>query len=149
MSDFFERILLLKQSPVFSEVLTEDLRIVAKMLEEETYFEGDRIFDVNEFGDHMYILHSGRVGISINHDPADKEFVVELGPGDCFGEMGLLDELPRSATAHVVEDSLVLSLEKSRLRGLIINYPELSLGMLKGLSLNLRKANLKNTSDKE
>jgi CRP-like cAMP-binding protein len=56
--------------------------------------------------------------------------------------MNLLDDLPRSASAHVIEDSILLVLEKSRLRGLIINYPELSLGMLKSLSLRLRQANL-------
>lgn len=144
MSDLFERILLLKQSPVFSEVTTENLRIVAQMLEEENYFAGDRIFDVNEFGDHMYILQKGKVGLSLNGDAETKNYIVELGEGECFGEMNLLDELPRSASAHVLEDSLVLALEKSRLRGLIINYPELSIGMLKGLSLRLRKANLKN-----
>ncbi|GBE07463.1 cAMP receptor protein [bacterium BMS3Bbin11] len=146
MPDLFERILLLKQSPMFSEVSTEDLRIVAQMLEEESYFIGDRIFDINEHGDSMYILQSGRIGISLNPDPTINEFIVELVSGECFGEMNLLDELPRSASAHVLEDSIVLSLEKSRLRGLIINYPELSLGMLKGLSLRLRKANLKNSN---
>ena len=140
MSDLFERILLLKQSPVFSEVSTEDLRVVAKTLEEESYFSGDRIFDINEFGDHMYVMQSGKVGISLSNDPDSREFVAELGPGECFGEMNLLDELPRSATAHVLEDAVVLSLEKSRLRGLIINYPELSLGMVKGLSQRLRSA---------
>jgi CRP-like cAMP-binding protein len=75
--------------------------------------------------------------------------VAELGAGECFGEMNLLDELPRSATVHVLEDSIMLSLEKARLRGLILNYPELSIGMLKGLSLRLRKANLKNIGQKE
>lgn len=145
MSDLFERILLLKESPMFSEVSTEDLRVVAQMLEEESYFTGDRIFDINEHGDHMYILQSGKIGISLSQDPTIKEFVVELGPGECFGEMNMLDELPRSATAHVLQDALVLSLEKSRLRGLVINYPELSMGMLKGLSLRLRAANQKNS----
>ncbi len=148
MPDLFERILLLKQSAMFSEVPTEDLRVVAKMLDEENYFAGDRVFDINEFGEHMYILQSGRIGISLSPDLASREFVAELNPGECFGEMNLLDELPRSATAHVLEDSLILSLEKSRLRGLIINYPELSIGLLKGLSLRLRKANLKNVGQK-
>ena len=147
MPDLFERILLLKQSPMFSEVSTEDLRVVAQMLEEENYFSGDRVFDVNEFGDHMYILQQGRIGISLNAGAKASDFIAELGPGECFGEMNLLDELPRSASAYVLEDSLLLSLEKSRLRGLIINYPELSIGLLKGLSLRLREANLKNSSE--
>jgi CRP-like cAMP-binding protein len=143
MSDLFERILLLKSSPVFSQVKTEDLRVVAQNLEEETYFKGDRVFDSGEHGDRMYILQGGKVAISLEPDPSTDRYLAVLGPGECFGEMNLLDELPRSATAHVLEDTSVLSLEKSRLRGLIISYPELSLGMLKSLSLRLRQANLR------
>ncbi len=143
MSDLFERIMLLKRSPVFAEVKTEDLRVVAQSLEEEQYFSGDRVFDINEYGDRMYIVQSGRIGISLQADSNKKDFVAELEAGECFGEMNLVDELPRSATAHVLEDTTLLSLEKSRLRGLIINYPELSLGMLKGMSLRLRQVNQK------
>ena len=143
MSDLFERILLLKRSPVFSEVKTEDLRVVAQSLEEEQYFKGDRVFDINEYGDRMYIVQNGRIGISLHTDSSKQDFIAELEAGECFGEMNLIDELPRSATAHVLEDTTLLCLEKSRLRGLVINYPELSLGMLKGLSLRLRQVNQK------
>lgn len=141
MTDLFERMLLLKKSPIFSEVNTEDLQVVAQALEEEIYFSGDRVFAVGEAGDRMYIVVAGKVGISIAGDPALKEFVAVLGPGEWFGEMSLLDELPRSATAHVLEDTRLLSLEKERLRGLVMSYPELSLGVLRGLSLRLREAN--------
>ena len=67
--------------------------------------------------------------------------MAELGVGDCFGEMNLLDNLPRSATAHVLEDTVVLTLDVNQLHQLIIRYPELALGMLKGLSLRLRESN--------
>ena len=137
------RILLLKSSPVFEQVATEDLRYVAQAMEPENYLAGERIFDINENGDYMYLIHDGCVGISLNEDPTVKSFVAELGPGECFGEMNLLDDLPRSATAHVLEDSNLLSLEKGQLRRLIIHYPELAMGMLKGLSLRLRDTNLK------
>ena len=46
------------------------------------------------------------------------------------------------ATAHVLEDAKLLNLEKSKLRGLILRYPELSLGLLRGLSMRLRATNL-------
>ncbi|TNF98066.1 MAG: cyclic nucleotide-binding domain-containing protein [Gammaproteobacteria bacterium] len=143
MTDIFELILLLKSSPVFEQVATEDLRYVAQAMEPESYLGGERIFDINENGDYMYLVQNGRIGISLNEDPTAKEFVAELGPGECFGEMNLLDDLPRSATAHVLEDSNLLSLEKGQLRRLIIHYPELAMGMLKGLSLRLRDTNLK------
>ena len=151
MSDLFERILLLKNSPAFNQVKTEDLKVVAQSLEEETYFAGERVFDIDENGDCMYILQKGKIGISLEKNTHKKnaKYVAELGEGECFGEMNVLDDLPRSASAHVLEDSTLLSLEKSRLRGLIINYPELSLGILKGLSLRLREANLLTTGSKK
>lgn len=151
MSDLFERILLLKNAPAFNQVKTEDLKVVAQSLEEETYFAGERVFDIDENGDCMYILQKGKIGISLEKNTHKKnaKYVAELGEGECFGEMNVLDDLPRSASAHVLEDSTLLSLEKSRLRGLIINYPELSLGILKGLSLRLRQANLLTTGSKK
>lgn len=142
MSDLFDRILLLKKSPIFCEVLTEDLRVVAQALENEAYIMDDRVFDMHQQGDRMYMIESGRIGISTHPDLTKKDFVAVLGPGECFGEMNLLDELPRSATAHVIEDTRILSLHKDRLRGLVIHYPELSLGIMKSLSLRLRKTTL-------
>ena len=136
--EIFERIRLLKGAPIFSSVETEDLRRLAQNLEEEQYGPGDQVFTKGETGDQMYVIQSGRVGIALEDDAP---FVAELTAGDIFGEMNLLDELPRSASARVLEDTTLLSLEKDRLRGLIINYPELALGMLKSLSVRLRLAN--------
>ena len=143
MSDLFKRLLLLKRSQIFSMVPTEDLRRVAGSLEEVQLFRGDRIFEINDQGDHLYLMVSGKVGISIEPKPGSSNLIASFGPGDCFGEMNLLDDLPRSATAHVLEDAVVLTLEKSRLRGLILSYPEISIGLLRSLSMRLREANLR------
>lgn len=140
MPDFFESLLLLKKSAIFSNVGVDDLRLVARLLDERQYFRGDTIFERNDHGDHLYIIVSGKIGISLNNDTDNSHFISTLGSGDCFGEMNLLDDLPRSATALVLEDSIVLMLDKSRLRSLILNYPEISIGMLKSMSLRLRKA---------
>jgi CRP-like cAMP-binding protein len=143
LPDLFGRIALLKRTAIFAEVLTEDLRVVAATLEEHACFAGERIFDINDPSDKAYIIQSGRVGISIQDDPESRDFVAELGPGECFGEMGMFDDQPRSATAHVLEDGELLALDKAKLRGLITSYPELALGMLRTMSLRLRDANLK------
>lgn len=142
MADLFDRILMLRKSALFAHVSTEDLRVVAQELTEEMYFVGDRVFDINEQGDHMYIIESGKVGVSIDADPSSKNYVAILEPGECFGEMNVLDDLPRSATADILDDTKLLSLEKNKLRGLILRYPELSLGLLRGLSMRLRATNL-------
>jgi CRP-like cAMP-binding protein len=141
MSDLFGRILLLKNSPLFAHVETEELRAVAAEFEKEVYVAGERIFDIGEQGDRAYILESGKVGISIVPDLQAREFVAVLGPGDLFGEMNLFDQLPRSGTAHVLEESRVLCLDQGKMRGLIVAYPELAIGLLRGLSLRLREMN--------
>ena len=141
MPDLLDRLILLKQSPIFSMVMTDDLRVVAQAMEKQPYFSGDHVFEIDEQGDHLYIIVSGKIGISLDPNPDSSRYISRLGPGDCFGEMNLLDDLPRSATATVLVDAVLLSLEKTRLRGLIQSYPDMSIGMLRSLSLRLREAN--------
>ena len=148
MPDLFDRVILLKKSPIFSMVMTDDLRVVAQAMEKQQYFAGDRIFEIGDQGDHLYVIVSGKVGISLEAKASDTSYVAVLSPGDCFGEMNLLDDLPRSATAEVIEDTILLSLEKTRLRGLIQSYPDMSIGMLRSLSLRLRDANQKLMKEK-
>lgn len=138
MPDLFEKIVLLKESDIFREINTDDLRLVADVLEEEHFFAGDIIFEINDYGDQMYLIIEGRIGVTLGK--ADSEnYVSTFGPGECFGEMNLLDDLPRSATAVVLEETKVLKLGKQKLRGLMLSYPELAIGMLKALSIRLRK----------
>lgn len=137
MPDLFERVMLLKRSRIFMEVEVDDLRLVADKMEEQKFTAGSRVFDKGDFGEDMYLIVEGSVGIMVDPRSAD-DYIVTLSSGDGFGEMNLLDEQPRSATAVVLEDSRLLVLGKQKLRGLILSYPELALGMLKALSLNLR-----------
>lgn len=141
MSDLAERVLVLKKTPLFAGVLTDDLRVVAQELEEVHCLPGERLFDRDDPSDRMYIVETGRVGIALEKGERPARFVAEMGPGEVVGEMGLLDDRPRSAAAHVLEDSRLLALEKHKLRSLLVHYPDLALGLLRSLSLRLRAAN--------
>jgi CRP-like cAMP-binding protein len=143
MVDFFERILILKSTSIFSEVNTDDLRVVVEEMQEEAYFPGEHVFEINDPSDRMYIVLTGKIGISIQQDPEVRDFVTMLGPGECFGEMGPIDSSPRSGTAHVIEESLLLYLDKLKLHGLIASYPELALGLLRGMSMRVRATSTK------
>ena len=145
MANLFDRILFLKESSIFSKVTTDDLRYIAQALEEDVFYAGERVFDINDQGYHLYIVTKGKIGISIVPDPAKKEYIAFIGPGEAFGEMNLVDDLPRSATAHVIEDTNVLALEKSRLGGLLLSYPEISIGMMRALSLKIREGHARST----
>jgi CRP/FNR family transcriptional regulator, cyclic AMP receptor protein len=141
MERFFERLLLLKKTGTFADVATDDLRYVVAELGEEAFAAGERVFDIGDYADRMYLVETGRLGISLSDDPRAADFVSILGPGDCFGEMGLFDDETRSATVHVLDDAVLLTLGRDKLKGLVLGYPQLGLGLLRGMSRRLRGAN--------
>lgn len=138
MSLHLERVLLLTKVPLFAYLRTDQLSRLAPLLEPSAWAKGERVFDKGDMGMELYIITSGHIGISVDPDPKKQVFVNELRTGDCLGEMALIDNEPRSATAHVLEDTQALALEKDRLLGLLMSYPELGIGMLRALSQRLR-----------
>ena len=141
MSQHFERVLLLTKVPLFACLRTDQLSRLAPLLEPVVWPKGVRVFDMGEIGLELYIITAGRVGISIDPDPSRQVFISELKAGDSLGEMALIDNEPRSATAHVLEDTQALALDNEKFQGLLLSYPELGIGMLRALSQRLRALN--------
>jgi len=138
MSLHFERVLLLTRVPLFSYLRTDQLSRLEPLLEPVAWPKGERVFEAGDMGLELYIITSGRIGISVDPDRARQVFINHLKAGDTLGEMALIDNEPRSATAHVLEDAQALALDKEKLRGLLMCYPELGIGMLRALSQRLR-----------
>jgi CRP-like cAMP-binding protein len=134
----FERIALLKGVPLFELLRTDQLRHLAAALEPVAWPGREVIFERGEAGDAMYLIVCGKVGISLGETPSFDDFISELGAGDFFGEMAILDDQPRSASAVTVEGTEAYSLGKEKTRGLLLAYPELGTGMLRALSRRLR-----------
>lgn len=65
------------------------------------YFDGALIFKQGDPADAMYVVRSGRVGIFRGQDGTDVQ-IATARPGECFGEMALVDDKPRSATARAI-----------------------------------------------
>ena len=74
-----------------------------------TFKKGEIIFRQGEPGNCMYDIHWGRVGVYAEYGTANEKKLAELYPGDFFGEMGLLEQSPRSATVVALEDSTQVS----------------------------------------
>lgn len=136
---YYEQILLLKKVPLFSMLRTDQLRHLVAILEPVSWIRGETVFEQGDPADSMYLIMSGKIGISLTSEEEQSTCIAELTGGDFFGEMSLLDELPRSAGSQALQDTEALSLGKERLRGLLLAYPELGIGMLKSLSRRMRK----------
>lgn len=136
MSDLLERVWLLKQTPLFAAVETEDLQMVAQELDEETCVAGERLFNRGDAGDRAYFIVHGRIGMASS--PSAGTFIATHGEHECFGELCLLDDRPRAASAHVVQDATLLALDRHKFRALIERSPALALGVLRGYGARLR-----------
>lgn len=99
---------------------------------------GEYIFREGELGTEMFLIQTGTVKI-FTAGAGEKEPLAVLKKGDFFGEMSLLDDLPRSATARAVTDSRLLRINGSTFTQMIQANPEIAVRMMKKLCARLRE----------
>jgi MFS family permease len=102
-----ERIELLSANPIFAPLPPSTVEHLAIKLVPVTVAGGDTVFRQGEHGDRFYVVENGRCEIEI-----DGEKVADAWPGETFGEIALLRDVPRTATVKAIEDSTLLALER-------------------------------------
>jgi CRP/FNR family transcriptional regulator/CRP/FNR family cyclic AMP-dependent transcriptional regulator len=128
----------LKKVPLFAELSDEDLAQLASAVREHHYRKNATIVHVDDPGNAMFIIKSGLVKVTIE-DEAGREMILRmLYSTDFFGEMALIDGLPRSATVTAQEASDVLIIYREHFVGIIENSPKILLNMAAVLSRRLR-----------
>ncbi|NIS68830.1 MAG: cyclic nucleotide-binding domain-containing protein [Proteobacteria bacterium] len=102
--------------------------------------KGDRIVEQEQRGDAFFILTSGRAIVQIRDKAGCERIVAELGPGDVFGEIALLRNIPRTATVEITSDSAeLLELRERDFHSLMGSIPSLSFYLNRISSERLRK----------
>lgn len=134
---------ILKNIPLMAELNEEDHREIIKHVTLEYFPKNYIIFHENDPGDSFFIVKRGMVRIF--HEapkPDDEKEVAMLGDNDFFGEMALISERPRNATAQAVEESEVFKLKKNDFIQLVSSNPNMasriSSEFLKRLKINLK-----------
>ena len=103
------------------------------------YKAGERIFSEGQLGKEMYVVESGRIRIFLTSQNRELTLAV-LMRGDFFGEMALLEDLPRSASASAIEETRLIAIEKEDFKYLIREHPEIAMKVLGRFSGRLRDA---------
>ena len=108
--------------------------------EGETFDAGQAIFREHDHGWAMYVILQGEVELSING-----EVIETLGPGEPFGEMALIDQSPRVATAIAKTPCKAVAIPEKRFLFMIQQTPYFALQIMKVMAERLRKMNTKRT----
>ena len=131
----------LRTVPIFSELSDEDITSLAHLAIRKRYPKDTVVFFENEEGDFFFTILEGRIKVTILGDDGREVILSVLGPGDFFGEMALLDNEPRSATAIAVEESELLSLHRSDFQTVLNDNKSITSALIRVLSARLRRAN--------
>lgn len=99
---------------------------------------GETIFQEGSHGEEMYIIESGEVELVKRFGPDERHLSV-LGVGDFFGEISVLEEIPRTATARARTDCRLLPIDPSTFDHLLRRHPEVTVRMLRKLTRRLRE----------
>ncbi len=130
----------LRRCALFSRLDDAALRSCVESLRARRYRRGETIFHQDDPGDALHIIEAGAVKIVLPSPGGDEDAIIAtLGPGDFFGELALLDDEPRSATAVAVEPTDTLVLRRDAFRHLVDTDPGLRAALLAGLAGELRR----------
>jgi CRP/FNR family cyclic AMP-dependent transcriptional regulator len=131
----------LRKVPLFSELDADELQQLAGVVREHHYKKNVTIFHFDDPGNAMFILKSGLVKVTIEDQDGREIIIRMLYPTDFFGEMSLIDNMPRSATVTTQEPSEALIIYREQFLELIEKSPKLLLNMTAVLSRRLRRVN--------
>ncbi|HEV8325381.1 MAG TPA: cyclic nucleotide-binding domain-containing protein [Myxococcota bacterium] len=135
----------LKEIPVFAGLAERPLDKLVELMKERTLAAEAVVFSEGEAARDMYVLVSGQVKVVKRSSRGTLERTLAiLKKGDCFGEMALIDVLPRSATVRTLEPATLLSVSIADLYALYKydteGYAFLVMNIARELSRRLRRA---------
>jgi CRP-like cAMP-binding protein len=135
-----ERLLALKEIPLFHDLSLDQLEAVHQITSEVEYLPSEVIVQQGDRGDQLYLLLEGRVRVFKNHGAPNEEALRDLTAGSYFGEMAILGGGERLATIVTLEHSHLVSLDGNSLRELLIQMPEISFEIFRVLVDRVRAA---------
>jgi CRP/FNR family transcriptional regulator len=130
---------LLARVPLFEGLAPDELRWIGEAAQLRTFAEGECLFEIGEPGRSLFIVTAGTVQV-LHPNRAMSFQLARIGPGEFIGEMSLLDDSPRSATAKAICEVEALVLDKSDFHRLVVARPDVALHLLGVMSRRMRKA---------
>jgi CRP/FNR family cyclic AMP-dependent transcriptional regulator len=129
---------LLAQVSLFALLDDQERALLAERVETVKFADGAVIFNVGDPGDSMYIVTEGEVQLSVKTKTGEEMFLERPGPGEFFGEISLLDEGPRTATARTKSAVTAIEIDRGDLDELFRLAPAAAMDLLAATGRRLR-----------
>ena len=126
---------------MFSACSRKDLAVVARAAEQVSFQPGDVLVREGERAHEFFIIVEGHAVVT-----RGAEMVTTIGPGQCFGELALLDRAPRNATVAAATELEVLILGERQFNALLAEIPTLARNIMAGMARRLHAADAMATS---
>ncbi|MEP3276148.1 MAG: Crp/Fnr family transcriptional regulator [Stappiaceae bacterium] len=137
------RLKLIQGCYLFAGVEVDLLSRIAEVSSEQTCRKSTSLFSQGDEANGLYIVIDGLVRIWVNNEDGKELTLTILEPGDAFGEIALLDGLPRTASATAIDASSLLYLPRDSFLKIVESTPRLSMHLIQLLCERLRR----NTDD--
>ncbi|MEO6096909.1 MAG: cyclic nucleotide-binding domain-containing protein, partial [Fibrobacteria bacterium] len=134
----------LKLVDLFSALTDADVRRISDTLVERHYAPGSAIVHADDpAGGYFFVVAEGEVAVILETQDGKETVLATLQPGEFFGEMSLLDENPRAATARAVSHTRVMLLRREDFRRHLRDCPQMAFALLIEMNRRLRQSNRK------
>ncbi|OFZ19925.1 MAG: hypothetical protein A2Z20_07725 [Bdellovibrionales bacterium RBG_16_40_8] len=129
-----DKIKFLKRIPFFELLKKHQLDEVARVVYEREYRDGEYIFEIDQPGAALFIIQSGEISVEIPTPKGEATQLAVISKNAFFGELALLDESPRSASARAIVPTKVLALFRKDLDKLNSTNPDITANIYKSLA---------------
>lgn len=122
-------------SSLFCSLSKKELRSLATLANQRSYQEGEFVFRKGQPGAAMFIIKSGQVNV-IDHAKDNRDIIIAtLNPDDFFGELALLDDSPRSASALVTAQAEIYAFSRTDMESLFTSFPQMGMQIYHALAI--------------
>ena len=129
---------LLAAVPLFKLLDQSERLDLQRVLHRRQSVAGERLFNIGEPGDALYIVASGNVELFVKDNTGTKIVLTLCGPGEIFGELSLFDGGARTASAVCLDDTELLELDRDDLHNFIHRHPDAALDLLATMGQRIR-----------
>lgn len=131
----------LASNKLFKQLPAAEVNRLIEVARVIRFAAGQDIFKAGESGDGVYVVKAGQIQISAEVGAGERRSISTVPPGEAFGEMSLLDNLPRSAFATALSDAELIFIPREHLLEVLHRSPELALRLVQEISQRLREFN--------